>query len=122
LFLISKLYGDQAAFFEPETLPPMKHTKIGTLSMANNGSNMHGSQFFITLGENLEYLDEVHTVFGEVSEGLDVLQKLNGTIVDDTNRPYQDIRLERGPLLLFLAVSFCISTFCFSQNKSHCYY
>ena len=61
--------------------------------MANNGSNMHGSQFFITLGENLTYLDDVHTVFGEVSEGLEVLQKLNETIVDDTNRPYQDIRL-----------------------------
>lgn len=62
--------------------------------MANNGHNMHGSQFFVTLGENLDYLDGVHTVFGEVSEGLDVLQKINEAIVDDTNRPYQDIRYE----------------------------
>lgn len=53
---------------------------------------MHGSQFFLTLGDNLDYLDGVHTVFGEIAEGVELLQKLNEAIVDDSNRPYQDIR------------------------------
>ena len=86
------MYGDQAAFFEPEEMPPLKHVSVGTLSMANNGLNMHGAQFFITLSGNLTYLDDIHTVFGQVTEGLDVLTTLNEAIVDGSNRPYQDIR------------------------------
>ena len=38
------LYGDQAKFFEAETKPRIKHKKKGTVSMANNGDNLHGSQ------------------------------------------------------------------------------
>ncbi|VDP02894.1 unnamed protein product [Soboliphyme baturini] len=38
------LYGDQACFFEKETIPPLKHTKIGTVSMVNNGQDLHASQ------------------------------------------------------------------------------
>ena len=49
-------------------------------------------QFFITLAENLDYLDGVHTVFGEVVEGFDVLDKINEAICDEEHRPYQDIR------------------------------
>ncbi|XP_055331966.1 peptidyl-prolyl cis-trans isomerase-like 4 [Paramacrobiotus metropolitanus] len=97
--VFSKLYGDQAAFFEPESVPVLRHIKTGTVSMADNGHNMHGSQFFITLGENLDYLDGKHTVFGEVSEGLDVLQKMNESIVDDHNRPYRDIMISHTVIL-----------------------
>ena len=49
-------------------------------------------QFFITLGTELDYLDGLHTVFGEVVEGFDVLEKISETICDDEHRPYQDIR------------------------------
>lgn len=85
----------------------MKHVSVGTVSMANNGHNMHGSQFFVTLAENLTYLDDVHTVFGQVTEGLDVLTTLNETIVDGANRPYQDIRYvpflrSNGSIICFL--------------------
>ena len=51
-----------------------------------------GSQFFLTLAEQLEYLDGEHCVFGQVVEGLDVLVKLNAAICDDKHQPYQDIR------------------------------
>lgn len=51
-----------------------------------------GSQFLITTSENLDYLDGVHTVFGEVTEGMDVLSKINETFVDNNFIPYQDIR------------------------------
>ena len=56
-------------------------------------NNLNCFQFFITLGDDLDYLDGVHTVFAEVVEGLDILDKLNDAICDDDNRPYQDIRL-----------------------------
>lgn len=97
--LFSHLYGDQAKYFDSEFKPRLKHEKLGTLSMVNNGSNMNGSQFFLTLGENLTYLDEVHTVFGEVVEGFEVLLKLNEAICDNNNQPYQDIRITHTVIL-----------------------
>ncbi|XP_013783203.1 peptidyl-prolyl cis-trans isomerase-like 4 [Limulus polyphemus] len=94
-----RLYGEQAKFFDAETKPRIKHRKLGTLSMVNNGNNMHGSQFFLTLGEDLEYLDGVHTVFGEVTEGMDTLMKINEVICDEEHRPYQDVRLTHTVIL-----------------------
>jgi peptidyl-prolyl cis-trans isomerase-like 4 len=61
--------------------------------MVNCGDNMFGSQFFLTLGSDLTYLDGEHLVFGEVTEGEDVLIKLNESICDEGHRPYQDIRI-----------------------------
>ncbi|XP_077409289.1 peptidyl-prolyl cis-trans isomerase-like 4 isoform X1 [Vanacampus margaritifer] len=94
-----KLYGDQARFFDSEKVPRIKHRKKGTVSMVNNGSDQHGSQFLITTGENLDYLDGVHTVFGEVSEGLDVVTKINETFVDTDFVPFQDIRINHTVIL-----------------------
>ncbi|XP_040206528.1 peptidyl-prolyl cis-trans isomerase-like 4 [Rana temporaria] len=97
--IFSKLYGEQARYFEPEKVPRIKHKKMGTVSMVNNGSDQHGSQFLITTGENLDYLDGVHTVFGEVTEGMDVLKKINETFVDKDFVPYQDIRINHTVIL-----------------------
>uniref|UniRef100_A0A3Q2YQ78 Peptidyl-prolyl cis-trans isomerase n=1 Tax=Hippocampus comes TaxID=109280 RepID=A0A3Q2YQ78_HIPCM len=94
-----KLYGDQARFFDSEKAPRIKHRKKGTVSMVNNGSDQHGSQFLITTGENLDYLDGVHTVFGEVSEGLDIVAKINETFVDTDFVPFQDIRINHTVIL-----------------------
>ena len=91
--VFEKLYGEQARYFEGEIKPRIKHIKRGTLSMVNNGANMHGSQFFLTLAENIDYLDGTHTVFGEVAEGFEVLEKLNEAYVDAEKRPYKDIRI-----------------------------
>ncbi|XP_041831797.1 peptidyl-prolyl cis-trans isomerase-like 4 [Melanotaenia boesemani] len=95
----SKLYGDQARFFDGEKTPRIKHRKKGTVSMVNNGNDQHGSQFLITAGENLDYLDGVHTVFGEVTEGMDVLTKINQTFVDKDFIPFQDIRINHTVVL-----------------------
>ncbi|XP_075452795.1 peptidyl-prolyl cis-trans isomerase-like 4 isoform X2 [Ascaphus truei] len=97
--VFSKLYGDQAKFFEMEKVPRIKHKKIGTVSMVNNGSEQHGSQFLITTGENLDYLDQVHTVFGEVTEGMDIVKKINEAFVDKDFVPYQDIRINHTVIL-----------------------
>lgn len=93
------LYGEQAKYFDGEFKPRLKHEKLGTLSMVNNGNNMNGSQFFLTLSENLTYLDENHSVFGEVTEGFDILLKLNDAICDNNSRPYQDIRITHTVIL-----------------------
>ena len=45
--------------------------------MANKRENLNGSQFYITLRDDISYLDKKHTVFGQVTEGLDVLEKIN---------------------------------------------
>ncbi|PWA27457.1 hypothetical protein CCH79_00000303 [Gambusia affinis] len=95
----SKLYGDQARFFDAEKTPRIKHRKKGTVSMVNNGNDQHGSQFLITTGENLDYLDGVHTVFGEVTEGLDILTKINEVFVDKDFVPFQDIRINHTVVL-----------------------
>lgn len=58
--------------------------------MANFGTpNTNGSQFYITLADNISYLDKKNTVFGEVVEGFDVLDKLNNAYCDQHGRPYQ---------------------------------
>ena len=52
-----------------------------------------GSQFFITLGDGIDYLDGKHAVFGHVVEGLETLEKLNEVFVDQESRPFKDVRI-----------------------------
>jgi peptidyl-prolyl cis-trans isomerase-like 4 len=58
-----------------------------------------GSQFFITLGDNIEYLDGKHAVFGHVIEGLETLDKINEVYTDKEGRPLQDIRIRHVEIL-----------------------
>merc|ERR1711953_1655161 len=97
--IFCQLYGGQAKYYEAETIPRIKHTKQGLVSMVNCGENVLGSQFFITLGTNLDSLDGEHCVFGEVVEGKEVISKLNNTITDTEGRPYQDIRITHTVVL-----------------------
>uniref|UniRef100_A0A1I7UY06 Peptidyl-prolyl cis-trans isomerase n=1 Tax=Caenorhabditis tropicalis TaxID=1561998 RepID=A0A1I7UY06_9PELO len=95
----SDMYGEQGRYFEREDLPKMRHTRMGIVSFVNNGDNMLGSQFFITLGENLDYLDDQHTIFGQVTEGLETLEKLNEQLTDTNNKPFRDIRISHTIVL-----------------------
>jgi len=97
--IFCQLYGEQAKYYEAETHPRIKHTKQGLISMVNCGENVLGSQFFITLGTNLDSLDGEHCVFGEVVEGDEVINKLNNTITDTEGRPYQDVRITHTVVL-----------------------
>ncbi|XP_059661833.1 peptidyl-prolyl cis-trans isomerase CYP59 [Cornus florida] len=93
------LYGDQARFFGDEIRLDLKHTKIGTVAMASAGENLNASQFYFTLRDDLDYLDGKHTVFGEVAEGLDTLNRINEAYVDEKGRPYKNIRIKHTYVL-----------------------
>lgn len=67
-----------------------------SLVMANSGANTNGSQFFIVLhGADVRHLDGRHTVFGEVSEGLSVVDKIGLVDVDASNKPKIDVIIEK---------------------------
>jgi len=97
--IFSQLYGEQARYFEAESIPRIRHTKHGLISMVNCGDNVVGSQFFFTLGSALDSLDGEHCVFGEVVEGEEVISKLNNTITDTEGKPYQDILITHTVVL-----------------------
>ena len=75
--------------------PKLRHTKAGLLSMANIGRpNSGGGQFFITLAAT-PWLNDKHTIFGEVVEGLDVVKKIGGTqTTKPGDRPVKPITIQ----------------------------
>jgi cyclophilin family peptidyl-prolyl cis-trans isomerase len=66
----------------------------GALAMANAGPNTNGSQFFIVTTEAAPWLDGKHTVFGEVRDGLDVVDRIGTTKTDGRDRPVEPIGIE----------------------------
>jgi peptidyl-prolyl cis-trans isomerase B (cyclophilin B) len=82
--------------FEDE---PNDHRVVrGALAMANHGPDTNGSQFFIVTTESAPWLDGKHTVFGQVSDGMDVVDEIESVPTDANDRPRDAVTIERVDL------------------------
>lgn len=94
------LQGPARKNFPVRIDPKLKHAERGTVSMATVPSDrdpderLAGSQFLITLGDDIDYLDGKAMVFGRVVEGFDTLEKINEAFTDTKGRPLKDIRIK----------------------------
>ena len=66
----------------------------GALAMANAGPNTNGSQFFIVTTPEAPWLDGKHTVFGQVTQGMDVIDRLEGVDTDARDKPTRRVEIE----------------------------
>ena len=66
----------------------------GALAMANSGPNTNGSQFFIVTADACPWLDGLHTVFGRVTSGMDVVNTIGTIDTDMQDRPLSEVRIE----------------------------
>jgi cyclophilin family peptidyl-prolyl cis-trans isomerase len=89
--------GGPGYTFEDEINP--HKVERGKLAMANAGPNTNGSQFFIVTIDAAPWLDGKHTVFGEVTDGMDVVDRIEGTETDGRDRPVNDVRIESVDLV-----------------------
>ena len=81
--------------FEDECPPDgPKFDRAGLLAMANAGPNTNGSQFFVTVAPT-PWLNEKHTIFGEVTEGMDVVRAISTAPTGPQDRPRQDVVIEK---------------------------
>ncbi|KAG7376104.1 Peptidyl-prolyl cis-trans isomerase-like 1 [Phytophthora pseudosyringae] len=97
------IYG---AKFDDEITKELKHTGAGVLSMANSGPNTNGSQFFIALAPTpwLDGTEELkfescggkHTVFGRISSGMKVIQRMGMVPTGANDRPREEIHIKRA--------------------------
>ena len=88
--------GGPGYTIKDEFAKPNKNDR-GTISMANAGPNTGGSQFFLNLVSN-NFLDDKHPVFGKITQGMDVLDKLGAVKVGPNDRPVQEVKIIKATL------------------------
>jgi len=84
--------------FADEFSPKLPHNKPGTLSMANAGPNTNGSQFFITVAAT-PWLDNRHSVFGQVTKGMDIVNAIVSVPRDGQDKPKTPVKMTKVTVL-----------------------
>jgi peptidylprolyl isomerase len=90
--------GDSSIPAIPDEFTDHNKNDRGTIAMANAGPNTGSSQFFINLVDN-NYLDTKHPVFGEVIEGMDIVDKIAEVETDENDRPLQEVKIIKAQLI-----------------------
>lgn len=85
--------------FEDEFLDSSLTHKKGVISMANAGRNTNGSQFFIVTAEDASFLDRKHTIFGHVISGMDVVESIEATKTDRSDRPLDEVKIIKASIV-----------------------
>ncbi len=85
--------GDAGYKFKDE-LPQAGEYKLGSIAMANSGPNTNGSQFFIVSGDDGVGLPPLYTLFGEVTEGLDVVDAIQNVQTGANDKPVEDVTID----------------------------
>ena len=81
--------------FEDECTSDLRFDKVGLLAMANSGPNTNGSQFFITTAKT-PWLNMRHTIFGEVTKGYDIVEKIEAVPTDGSDKPVDEQKIVKA--------------------------
>ena len=90
--------GGPGYSFADEFSPQLRHDKAGTLSMANSGPNTNGSQFFITEAPT-PWLDGLHSLFGQVTEGLEIVKRIARVPRNEWDKPLEPVTMKKVVVL-----------------------